>query len=182
MLVLVVLVSVFAVTSADPTYCLCTQEFVYDPLDACGSSGTYNLENACYRCPVVNATGTFYFCGSLPYGGYGACNQAGALAYRQAQCSAIGGNPSLTSFVCYTTTGANKSQTTGCNTGVPVATTTNAPTTSLAPSVAPVAGGPPITQSPSGAPTNDTASAVPNLLVRVVLFLALPFLLYASSS
>lgn len=180
-MLLLLIVLVIVTTRADPTYCLCTQEFVYDPTGECGSSGTYNLENACYRCPVVNATGTFYFCGSLPYGGYGACNQAGALAYRQVQCSAIGGDPSLTSFVCYTTTGTNKSQTTGCNTGVPVATTTNAPTSS-APSIAPVVGGPPITLSPTSAPTNDTAATGPSLLVRIMVFIALPFLLYVSSS
>lgn len=123
------LLLVFHGRATDPSYCLCTQAWVYDPTGQCGDSGTYGLENVCYNCPVVNATGTFNFCGSMIYAGYGSCSQPGALAARQAACVAIGGNTALTSFQCFLSTGANKSQTTGCGTAAPTTPTVTMPTT-----------------------------------------------------
>jgi hypothetical protein len=152
---LLVLAIINGEVQGDPAYCLCSQKFVYDPTAGvdCRSSGTYGLSNACYSCPVVNASGIFYYCGSLPYLGYGFCEQAGALAARMANCAAIGGDTSLTSFVCTDSFGPNNSQWTACGTVV-----TSAPTT---PTATPTSGnGTPVgvqTQGPSPPPTNDTS-------------------------
>lgn len=135
------------VVRADPTYCLCTQPWVYDPTGECHKSAQYGLANVCFNCPVINATGTFNFCGSLPYRGLGACTQPGAMTAMQTDCLGIGGDVSLTSFLCSLASGPNQSQTTGCGTA--------GPPVSLAPVVAsPVA---PI-NTPTVAPTNDAAS------------------------
>lgn len=106
------------------SYCRCDQAFIYDYSEECLKSANYDVENACYVCPVVNASGTFNYCGSLPYLGLGSCSQAGALDAWKNKCLNFGGNPGFTNAVCVTNTGTNKSQTTGCVS----TTTTNAPT------------------------------------------------------
>ncbi len=190
MFVLVVLLSLFQVWSQvhGATYCLCTQQFVYDPTNECGSSGSYNLQNACFRCPVVNSSGTFYYCGSLPFLGYGACNQAGALAASQTACTAIGGNTGLTSFVCSTSTGTNYSQSSGCNTGVPgpaptlsapvvSVPTSSSPSSTSSPSNAPVSGGPPVSTTTVAPTSSDSPERQPSAFVTAMVLLTLPFLL-----
>lgn len=142
-----------------PTYCLCTQQFVYDPTGECGTSGNYNLDNVCFNCPVQNASGTFNFCGSQIFLGQGSCSQPGALSARQNACLGIGGNTGLTSFQCFLSSGSDKSQTSGCGTGVPP---TIAPTSApvSVPSNAPVIGGTPVavtTTAPTTAPTSGGA-------------------------
>jgi hypothetical protein len=104
------------------TFCLCTQEFVYDPNDDCLKSGDYDVENRCFRCPVTNSSGTFNFCGSMVYLGYGGCGQTGAQAARAAACTAIGGNTGAGSYACFDSAGANKSQTTSCVSNAPIST------------------------------------------------------------
>jgi hypothetical protein len=129
--------------AALPTYCLCSQAFVYDPTGECLRSGQYGVANACFNCPVINATGTFNFCGSLIRMGYGACTQPGAASSMQAACIGIGGNTALTSYKCGTSTGADQSQITGC-----------APSAPSVPTSPPTSASPPIfAASPSAAPT-----------------------------
>ena len=107
------------------TYCLCTQEFVYDPNGDCLNSANYGLENSCFRCPVTNASGTFNYCGSLPYLGFLSCGQNGAKAARDAACTAFGGDIAAGSYACLFNAGTNKSQTTACASLAPT-TPTNA--------------------------------------------------------
>lgn len=108
-------------------YCRCSGGFVYDPLRECLHAGDYGVENSCYTCPVTNASGTFYFCGSARAQGF-LCITPGSLAVRQAACVALGGNPSSSEFRCVDSAGANKSQ--AC-TGV-TAAPTEAPTSDAA--------------------------------------------------
>jgi hypothetical protein len=139
-----------------PTYCLCTQLFVYDPNGDCSKSAQYGVENACFTCPIVNATGTFYYCGSMVYLGYGACNTVGALAARNSACDSIGGNTGLTSYTCTTSTGTDKSQLSAC--GAP----TQAPSLSLS--------------APTAQPTNSGGSLSLSPVVYCVVFVVFALL------
>jgi hypothetical protein len=95
----------------------------------CLKSSDYDVENACYVCPVVNSTGTFYFCGSLPFLGYGLCGEPGAFDARVQACNSIGGSTSAGTFTCQFSAGSIKNQTTECTSCTTITTSpTQAPT------------------------------------------------------
>ena len=112
------------------TFCQCTQPFVYDPNNDCLTSGTYDLDNSCFRCPVTNSSGTFNFCMSTRYLGYAFCSAPGSFQARIDACVALGGNTAASSYACMDSTGANKSETTGCGPSPPTQSPTDAPTNS----------------------------------------------------
>lgn len=67
-------------------------------------------------------------CDSLYRLGFAACGQSGALAARQAACSAIGGDITSGAFMCVCNTGTNKSQVNYVSLAPTVAAQTTAPT------------------------------------------------------
>jgi len=108
-------------------YCQCVGGFFYDAKAECLTSSTYGVENACYICPIVNASGQFDYCGSLYALGYGLCDQGGAVAARTSACAGFGGNTASAGFKCLSNTGSNLSQVIACNgtgtgTGAPTST------------------------------------------------------------
>ena len=130
---------VAAAAATTPTYCQCTRAFVYDPTGECFTSGNYGLSNACYRCPIINSSGVFNYCGSLPYLNYSFCGATGAVAVYTAQCNAIGGNTGATTFGCSTSNGANMSQIT-CSGVAPVTGTPTIAAPVMPTSVVPTSG------------------------------------------
>lgn len=112
-------------------YCQCGAGFVNDPLQQCFTSPNYDVQNACFVCPVQNATAKYYYCNSLYALGFAVCGQSGAVAAMKTACAAIGGDTSSPDFRCFDNTGFNQSQVQAC-TGVtasptaPVAPTSNA--------------------------------------------------------
>ena len=118
-------------------YCRCgSPQFVLDMAQQCFTSASYDVQNACFNCPVSNTSGTFYFCASLYGLGYAVCGQSGALAAMQQACTAIGGNPASSAFICRTSAGTNQSQVQACSTpSAPISVPPSAPSaaTSMTP-------------------------------------------------
>ncbi len=109
--------ALFSVHSAhhnEYQYCLCGHDFIYDPEREYNTSSMFDLENACYPCLIVNASGSFYYSGSLPNLGFLTCEEPGALQARLDKCTAFGGIIPDIEHSCVTTHGANQSQSTGC--------------------------------------------------------------------
>jgi len=150
-------------------YCQCGKRFQYDPTNLCLTSASYNVQNSCYVCPVINASGEFHFCDSLYGLGFGDCAQSGALAARQAACTAFGGNIAASAFQCLNSAGTNQSQVIACTT--PSAPPTTAPPTS---SAAPTLFGAPPTSGTTAAPTNPAGRSAASPLL---LLLAAPLFL-----
>ncbi len=99
---------------------------VHDTQSQCLLSANFNLENACYVCPVLNLTGYYQLCLSLYDDGYATCTQPLALQARQSRCRLLGGDPNAAEFQCLVSAGTNKSQSSGW-TGPATGTPTTAP-------------------------------------------------------
>lgn len=94
-------------------HCQRAQVFVVDTQSKCLLSAADNLENCCFVCPILNASGYFQLCGSVYELGFATCTQAGSLAARQSACLAQGGDINAGAFTCLLSAGTNKSQSTG---------------------------------------------------------------------
>lgn len=145
-------------------YCKCGgPQFIYDPAGECLSSATFDVQNSCYTCPVINATGTYFFCGSVFGLGKAGCGVSGALAAMQAACTAFGGNINSQLFTggCLDNGGLNQSQVLACT--APTAPIVATPVGPVSPSVA----------ATTATPTSDTMSLTPYdtlLLFGILLF------------
>ncbi len=92
------------------TFCQRGKGPILDTGAQCLRSVDYDVANCCYVCPVQNATSLYLMCGSLYDLGFAACGQAGALAARQAACTAMGGDITAGAFTCQCNSGVNQSQ------------------------------------------------------------------------
>jgi hypothetical protein len=142
-------------------FCVCSETYVVVNNSAdCFRSSDYDLQNACFNCPVTLSGGSIENrCMSLIREGYRTCGQSGALVARQDACSAMGGNIASPEFKCSTTlTGTNISQL-SCTTTPPTASTT------------PTSGG----STPTNTPTSGSSNTVSNFMfmVFVVVFCCL---------
>ena len=140
-----------------PTYCHCNQAFLEDPTGECLRSAQYDVANACFNCPVANASGHFNLCGSLIRLGFGGCTQPGAAAAMSAACLGIGGNTLQSSYRCIASVGTDQSQLT-CAPSAPTAPTSTSPA-APSPPTSPLS-------SPTAQPTNHALSQrLPGLLL-----------------
>ena len=108
MLFLVIFALLFSLTWAQSA-CSCSPNLTYDPNDECFSVPS-DLMFTRYKCPVVNASGFFQYCGSSYCLGDFSCNLAGQFDRRKVACEAIGGNSVDTRFVCRSGSGANQTE------------------------------------------------------------------------
>ena len=121
------------------TYCQRGKGFILDTGGQCLRSGDYDVANCCYVCPVQDSNGLSLQCGSLYDLGYATCAETGALAARQAACTAIGGDINAGAFTCQCNGGTNTSQTNYTATSVaPTAPTTASPTNDVTVPTAPM--------------------------------------------
>jgi hypothetical protein len=128
---MLLLLITFLYTANAQNFCHCSTPFAYDPLQQCLSSATYDVQNSCYICPVINATGTYFFCDSVFRLGKAGCGVSGALAAMQSACAAFGGNINSQLFTggCLDNGGLNQSQVQACTTPTaPIVVTTATPT------------------------------------------------------
>lgn len=116
---MLLLLIAFLYSASAQNYCKCGgPQFAYDPQQQCLSSATYDVQNSCFICPVINGTGTYFFCGSVFGLGKAGCGVSGALAAMQTACSSFGGNINSQLFTggCLDNGGLNQSQVQACTT------------------------------------------------------------------
>ncbi len=114
---LLVLVVCFGVSHGQ-AYCQCGGPlFTLDPQRQCLTAGNYGVWNSCFTCPILNASGAFFYC--APMYALGKANCAVGRQTAMDACQAFGGDPLSSNFVCADSAGSNLSQIIACNaTGV----------------------------------------------------------------